>query len=117
MKPSRIYAAFLVIAVALCVDGGLSRLRAQMVPADPVYSEAGCGAYAAGQADGGGTAQAYLVGDLNGNGHVNVVDLLILAESWAKSTGIPGFNPEADFNCDGTINSLDLTTLAGNWGL
>ncbi len=62
-------------------------------------------------------AEAFLVGDINGDGHVNAFDLLMLAQTFTRNFGEPGFNPEADFNCDQTINAIDLLMLASNWGI
>jgi len=46
------------------------------------------------------------VPDLNGDGKVNILDLLMIA-SQLGWTGTPGSNPE-DLNQDGTVNILDL---------
>jgi len=55
-------------------------------------------------------------GDVNGDGHVDVGDLLILVHSWATSTGQSGFDPRCDFNTDGRITILDLLVLVNHWG-
>lgn len=60
---------------------------------------------------------ARLVGDLNGDGHVDSLDLLILAGCWAKTIGQPGFNAACDLNSDGVVNVIDLLFLADNWGM
>ena len=62
------------------------------------------------------TVPAALVGDINGDGHVDVVDLLILAGSWATQTGQPGFDPACDLNSDGSVDVIDLLILADDWG-
>jgi hypothetical protein len=49
--------------------------------------------------------------DLNGDGEVNVLDLLDLLGAWGPNPGHP-----ADFNGDGEVNVLDLLELLGNWG-
>ena len=54
------------------------------------------------------------LGDLNGDGVVNVFDLLILLENWgacADPTDCP-----ADLNGDGLVNVFDLLILLENWG-
>jgi hypothetical protein len=50
-------------------------------------------------------------GDANGDGHVTIVDLSILASTWQSTTDLRG-----DFNKDGVVNVLDLSILASNWG-
>ena len=50
-------------------------------------------------------------GDTNGDGLVNVTDLLTLLASWGSCGGCP-----ADFNSDSMVNVTDLLNLLGNWG-
>ncbi len=54
-------------------------------------------------------------GDLNKDGLVNAIDLLMLANSWNKSLGEPGYDPAADINGDNTVNVIDLLALAHDW--
>jgi hypothetical protein len=54
-------------------------------------------------------------GDVNGDGHVDVSDLLRLAYSWGLSPGQPGYNPACDFN-DDSVDAADLLILAQYWG-
>jgi len=54
------------------------------------------------------------IGDLNGNGVVNVSDLLILLGEWG--TCADPNNCPADLNDDGTVNVSDLLILLANWG-
>ncbi len=53
-------------------------------------------------------------GDLNGDGVVNVLDLLILLGAWGPCD--EGRDCPADLNEDGTVNVLDLLILLENWG-
>ena len=55
-------------------------------------------------------------GDITGDGWVDVVDLLTLADSWDKVRGETGFDPYCDLNKDGSVDLLDLLVLAENWG-
>jgi hypothetical protein len=50
-------------------------------------------------------------GDLNGDGVVNVADLLLLFDSWGSCPGC-----DADFNGDDIVNVADLLILFDNWG-
>jgi hypothetical protein len=54
------------------------------------------------------------VGDLNGDGVVNVSDLLILLGAWGDCP--QGRDCPADLNGDGTVNVSDLLILLANWG-
>ncbi|MCZ6734883.1 MAG: PQQ-dependent sugar dehydrogenase [Planctomycetota bacterium] len=49
--------------------------------------------------------------DLDGNGSVGILDLLILLAAWHADPGGP-----PDFDGDGTVGILDLLTLLVNWG-
>lgn len=55
-------------------------------------------------------------GDIDGNGCVDVVDLLHLAGSWGTAFGQEGFDPRCDLNNDGGIDVIDLMLLATAWG-
>ena len=57
-----------------------------------------------------------LPGDLNGDVHVDAIDLLILADSFGLCDGEGGYNRFCDLNGDGCVDISDLLTLAGNWG-
>ena len=48
--------------------------------------------------------------DTNGDGYVNVSDLLIVIDQWGSS------NSPADVNEDGIVDVSDLLIVIGNWG-
>lgn len=52
---------------------------------------------------------AAIAGDLNCDGRVDGVDLLILLSSWGTRSG-------GDVNGDGIVDAADLTALLSNWG-
>lgn len=52
---------------------------------------------------------AAVVGDLNKDNTVNVLDLSLLLANWGKA-GV------GDINADGVVNVFDLSTLLNNWG-
>jgi peptide/nickel transport system substrate-binding protein len=54
-------------------------------------------------------------GDVDGNGWVNVLDAIDLSNSFGKSIGQAGFNPNADFDDNGVLNILDAITLANHY--
>ena len=47
--------------------------------------------------------------DCNGDGLVNVSDMLAIIDAWGTSSG-------CDVNGDGTIDVVDLLEVVGNWG-
>ena len=57
-----------------------------------------------------------IAGDINGDSHVDVEDLQIMAASWGKSRGQGGFNASCDLNSNRSVNVVDLLMLADNWG-
>ena len=57
-----------------------------------------------------------IIGDVAGDGHVDVNDLLAMAQCWALHLGDRGYDPKCDFNGDGSIDVIDLLLLADNWG-
>jgi len=62
-----------------------------------------------------GLVSVTIMGDIDGNGWVNVLDAIDLSTSFGKSTGQAGFNPNADFNHSGVVNILDAITLATHY--
>ena len=55
-------------------------------------------------------------GDINGDGDVDVVDLLIIADSFGLTVDDPGFDPTCDFNADKAVDVVDLLTFADDFG-
>jgi len=51
-------------------------------------------------------------GDVNGDGVVNILDLLIIIENWGCSSE----HCQGDVNGDGVVNILDLLIIIENWG-
>ena len=44
-----------------------------------------------------------------------MIDLLILADAWARVASDPTFNPLCDFNGDAFVDVIDLLTMGDNW--
>jgi hypothetical protein len=57
-----------------------------------------------------------LLGDVNGDCTVNVLDLSILSSRYLTARGSLLYRPEYDVNGDGVINILDLQVVAGHFG-
>jgi hypothetical protein len=60
------------------------------------------------------TSQTTLVGDINGDGKVDLADLQAFAPTYMSTTGSPNYNPAADFNHNGIINLYDAKALLRN---
>ena len=63
-----------------------------------------------------GLVSVTIMGDIDGNGWVNVLDAIDLSTSFGKSAGQAGFNPNADFDDNGVLNILDAITLSNHFG-
>ena len=58
----------------------------------------------------------FLAGDVNGDGTVNMDDLIIFSRAFGSKTGDSNYDKRADFNNDGQVDGIDLILLAYNWG-
>jgi len=63
-----------------------------------------------------GLIAVVLPGDVNGDGSVGLVDLVMLARSYGVGSTAPNYNPNADFNDDHTIGLADLVLMARFYG-
>jgi len=57
-----------------------------------------------------------LPGDVNGDGCVDVADLLYFVGAFGSMVGDPNWDPACDFNGDGSVDVADLLTLVGYFG-
>ncbi len=83
-------------------DAGDIAFQCALTPPDNNQIEWGSGIY---------IARANRLGDVNGDGVVNVTDLLEVIGAWGACPGCP-----ADLNGDGVVNVTDLLLVIGNWG-
>src|SRR5690606_14593658 len=58
--------------------------------------------------------QPEVIGDLDGDGHVDMQDLLILLSSWGSC--LRSGDCPADFNDSGVVDVQDMLILLANWG-
>jgi hypothetical protein len=58
----------------------------------------------------------HLLGDVNEDGKINIVDITLIAKAFNSSTGDPRYKAECDFDHDGTINIVDITVAATQFG-
>lgn len=54
--------------------------------------------------------------DLNKDGSVNILDVIILAGAFGAEPGDTNWNPDADINGDDVVNILDAIIVAGHFG-
>jgi PKD repeat protein len=63
-----------------------------------------------------GTLAVRLMGDVNGDGRVNVKDIALVARAFGSTPISPNWNPAADLNGDGVVNMKDIAIVARNFG-
>ncbi len=68
-----------------------------------------------GQASFAFTFDVTILGDIDGDETVGILDLLQLLAAWGQCPDPPDLCP-ADLDGDGTVGVLDLLTLLANWG-
>jgi len=57
-----------------------------------------------------------MLGDLNGDGQVNIIDVAISAKAFGSYPGHERWNPNADMNDDDKINIVDVAIVAKQFG-
>jgi len=55
-------------------------------------------------------------GDLNGDGRVNVLDIVIISQAFGSVHGSTNWDLRADINLDGKVDVLDLVAVTRNFG-
>jgi len=63
-----------------------------------------------------GSSATAILGDINGDGSVNLLDLRILASAFGSGSVDPRWNSNADINGDGKVDLGDLVILAAHYG-
>ena len=56
------------------------------------------------------------LGDVTGDGHVDINDLAALLASYGACVGQPGYNPAANFDGDSCVSLSDLAILLAHFG-
>ncbi len=57
-----------------------------------------------------------MYGDINADGHVDVIDLLWLIAAFGTYAGDPAYDPRCDFNNDAAVDVIDLLYMIDNFG-
>lgn len=63
-----------------------------------------------------GVINITLIGDVNGDGKVDIYDITLAAMSFSYSVGNPEYNERADLNRDGTVDIFDLILISKHFG-
>ena len=63
-----------------------------------------------------GTTPPGLLGDINGDGTVNIFDIVIIALAFGTRLGDPNWDPRADINGDNFVNIFDVVLAALDYG-
>lgn len=57
-----------------------------------------------------------VVGDINGDGKVDMKDIALVARSFGATSSDPTWNPACDLNHDGIVNMIDIGMVAVHFG-
>lgn len=63
------------------------------------------------------TFEAILPGDVDGDGKVEIVDLILLLKAYCSHPSHPRWNPNADINGDGIVDIQDMTLIIKYYGI
>jgi len=63
-----------------------------------------------------GTVKIRIVGDLNGDGKVDITDLAMVSAAFGSYPGHPRWNPAADINRDNRVDIQDVAKVSANFG-
>ena len=63
-----------------------------------------------------GSITIRLVGDVNGDGRVDLKDIALVVRAFGSTTTRPNWNPAADLNGDGIVNMQDVAIVARQFG-
>jgi len=63
-----------------------------------------------------GYVKIKMLGDVNGDGTINMRDISEAAQAFGAYPGHPRWNPEVDLNSDGVVNMRDLSMIAQLFG-
>ncbi|MEA2055059.1 MAG: dockerin type I domain-containing protein, partial [Candidatus Thermoplasmatota archaeon] len=53
--------------------------------------------------------------DVNGDGYVDIFDIVIVAQHWMENSSSPHWCEDADVNGDGEVNMADVIMIADHW--
>lgn len=63
-----------------------------------------------------GTVKVKIMGDVNGDGTVSILDLEAWDAAYGSSEGMQNWNPQADLDGNGTVDKIDGTLIIDNYG-
>jgi hypothetical protein len=62
-----------------------------------------------------GLVSVTIMGDINGDGTVNILDAIVLGNAFLATPASPNWNPNADINNDNAVNILDAIALSNHF--
>jgi hypothetical protein len=63
-----------------------------------------------------GRVNVRLVGDINGDGKVDITDVAMVTAAFGSYPGLPRWNPACDINRDNKIDIMDVARVTANFG-